>query len=291
MNLAARTVDPGSDAAIAASITPRPIEEIGAALGIPASALYRYGPYKAKIALDFARNAEAHPKGKLILVTAINPTPAGEGKTTTTIGLGDALKAAGKRVAIALREPSLGPVFGSKGGATGGGHAQIVPMQEINLHFTGDLHAITSAHNLLAAAIDNHIYWGNALDIDVRRISWRRVVDLNDRALRHVTDRPRRRRQRLSARGRLRHHGRQRSDGDLLPRPLAGQSRGAARAHGGGADKGVANPSPPASSTSPARWSRCCATRSSPTWCRRWRARRPWSMAGRSPISPMAAIR
>jgi formate--tetrahydrofolate ligase len=187
MNLAARTVDPGSDAAIAASVTPRPIEEIGAALGVPASALYRYGPYKAKIALDFVRNAEAHPKGKLILVTAINPTPAGEGKTTTTIGLGDALKAAGKRVAIALREPSLGPVFGAKGGATGGGHAQIVPMQEINLHFTGDLHAITSAHNLLAAAIDNHIYWGNALDIDVRRISWRRVMDLNDRALRHVT--------------------------------------------------------------------------------------------------------
>ncbi len=154
---------------------------------MPASALYRYGPYKAKIALDFARTAEAHPRAKLILVTAINPTPAGKGKTTTTIGLGDALKAAGKRVAIALREPSLGPVFGAKGGATGGGHAQIVPMQEINLHFTGDLHAITSAHNLLAAAIDNHIYWGNALDIDVRRISWRRVVDLNDRALRHVT--------------------------------------------------------------------------------------------------------
>jgi len=187
MKTAARTVDPGSDAAIAASITPQPIEAIGARLGIPSDELYRYGPHKAKIALDLARRAEASPKGKLILVTAINPTPAGEGKTTTTIGLADALARAGKKVAIALREPSLGPVFGAKGGATGGGRAQIVPMQEINLHFTGDFHAISAAHNLLAAAIDNHIYWGNALDIDVRRVNWRRVVDLNDRALRRVT--------------------------------------------------------------------------------------------------------
>ncbi|GLK71174.1 formate--tetrahydrofolate ligase [Ancylobacter dichloromethanicus] len=186
MNTAARTIDPTSDAAIAASVTPRPIEEIGDRLGVPAAALYRYGPDKAKIALDFARKAEAKADGRLILVTAINPTPAGEGKTTTTIGLGDALARAGKRVAIALREPSLGPVFGSKGGATGGGHAQIVPMQDINLHFTGDFHAISAAHNLLAATIDNHIYWGNALDIDTRRINWRRVVDLNDRALRSV---------------------------------------------------------------------------------------------------------
>ncbi|WP_371346647.1 formate--tetrahydrofolate ligase [Ancylobacter sp. IITR112] len=186
MNTAARTIDPTSDAAIAASVTPRPIEEIGARLGVPAADLYRYGHDKAKIALGFARAAEAKADGKLILVTAINPTPAGEGKTTTTIGLGDALARAGKNVAIALREPSLGPVFGSKGGATGGGHAQIVPMQDINLHFTGDFHAISAAHNLLAAAIDNHIYWGNALDIDTRRINWRRVVDLNDRALRSV---------------------------------------------------------------------------------------------------------
>ncbi|TCK28607.1 formate-tetrahydrofolate ligase [Ancylobacter aquaticus] len=186
MNTALRTIDPTSDAAIAASVTPRPIEEIGDKLGVPAAALYRYGPDKAKIALDFARAAEAKADGRLILVTAINPTPAGEGKTTTTIGLGDALARVGKRVAIALREPSLGPVFGSKGGATGGGHAQIVPMQDINLHFTGDFHAISAAHNLLAAAIDNHIYWGNALDIDTRRINWRRVVDLNDRALRSV---------------------------------------------------------------------------------------------------------
>ncbi len=186
MNTAVRKIDPNSDAAIAASVTPRPIEEIGSKLGVPAASLYRYGHDKAKIALDFARRAEVKADGKLILVTAINPTPAGEGKTTTTIGLGDALARAGKRVAIALREPSLGPVFGSKGGATGGGRSQIVPMQDINLHFTGDFHAISAAHNLLAAAIDNHIYWGNALDIDARRINWRRVVDLNDRALRSV---------------------------------------------------------------------------------------------------------
>ncbi|HSI40016.1 MAG TPA: formate--tetrahydrofolate ligase [Xanthobacteraceae bacterium] len=187
MNPATRTIDPSSDAAIAAAIEPEPIEAIAAKLGIPAAALYRHGTYKAKITLDFAHTAEAHPKGRLVLVTAINPTPAGEGKTTTTIGLADALSRAGHRTAIALREPSLGPVFGSKGGATGGGRAQIVPMQDINLHFTGDFHAISSAHNLLAAAIDNHIYWGNALDIDVRRINWRRVIDLNDRALRRIT--------------------------------------------------------------------------------------------------------
>ncbi|MCJ8143011.1 formate--tetrahydrofolate ligase [Ancylobacter sp. A5.8] len=186
MTFAARTIDPNSDAAIAASVPLTPIEEIGARLGLPASSLYRYGPFKAKISPEVARAAQARLGGKLILVTAINPTPAGEGKTTTTIGLGDALARAGAKVAIALREPSLGPVFGSKGGATGGGRAQIVPMQEINLHFTGDFHAISAAHNLLAAAIDNHIYWGNALDIDPRRINWRRVIDLNDRALRSV---------------------------------------------------------------------------------------------------------
>ncbi|MDR6950996.1 formate--tetrahydrofolate ligase [Ancylobacter sp. 3268] len=187
MERGARKVDPNSDAAIAASVTPRPIEEVGARLGLDPRVLFRYGHIKAKIALEAVHPAEAKADGKLILVTAINPTPAGEGKTTTTIGLGDALSRIGRNVAIALREPSLGPVFGSKGGATGGGRAQIIPMQDINLHFTGDFHAISAAHNLLAAAIDNHIYWGNALDIDARRINWRRVVDLNDRALRHVT--------------------------------------------------------------------------------------------------------
>jgi len=184
--LTAREIDPGSDAAIAASVTPLPIEEVGARLGIPASALFRYGPQKAKLSLDYIRALEGRPPGKLVLVTAISPTPAGEGKTTTTIGLGDALARCGVKAAICLREPSLGPVFGAKGGATGGGRAQIVPMQDINLHFTGDLHAISAAHNLLAALIDNHMHWGNGLDLDSRRISWRRVMDLNDRALRQI---------------------------------------------------------------------------------------------------------
>ena len=177
-----------SDIAIARSVQLKPIEEIAAKLGIPPSAIYRYGPHKAKIALDYlnsARSGSASP-GKLVLVTAINPTPAGEGKTTTTIGLGDALARIGQRVAICLREPSLGPCLGSKGGATGGGRAQIAPMDEINLHFTGDLHAISTANNLLAALIDNHMFHGNALGIDSRRITWRRVIDLNDRALRQV---------------------------------------------------------------------------------------------------------
>ncbi len=179
-------IDPKSDIAIAQSARLRPIEEIAALLDIPPAALFRYGPYKGKVALDFCGQAAAAKRGKLILVTAINPTPAGEGKTTTTIGLGDALRRQGKRTAICLREPSLGPCFGAKGGATGGGQAQVAPMAEINLHFTGDLHAITAAHNLLAALIDNHVFWGNALGLDTRKINWRRVVDLNDRALRQV---------------------------------------------------------------------------------------------------------
>ncbi|WP_341989444.1 formate--tetrahydrofolate ligase [Azorhizobium sp. AG788] len=182
----ARHLDPMSDAAIAAGVTPLPIEAVGAKLGIPADALFRYGPHKAKLSLDYIKEIEPRPTGKLILVTAISPTPAGEGKTTTTIGLGDALNRIGAKTAICLREPSLGPCFGAKGGATGGGRSQIVPMQDINLHFTGDLHAIGAAHNLLSALIDNHIYWGNALDIDTRRIAWKRVLDLNDRALRSI---------------------------------------------------------------------------------------------------------
>ncbi len=181
-----RTIDPNSDIAIAQAARLRPIEDIAATLGIPAEALFRYGPHKGKIALNFAGPAMAAAPGRLVLVTAISPTPAGEGKTTTTIGLGDALRRRGARAAICLREPSLGPCFGAKGGATGGGRAQVGPMEEINLHFTGDLHAISAAHNLLAAMIDNHIYWGNALDLDVRRITWRRVMDLNDRALRDI---------------------------------------------------------------------------------------------------------
>jgi len=161
-----------------------PITTIAAQLDIPADALYAYGPYKAKLTADYLATLPERTRSKLILVTAINPTAAGEGKTTTSIGLGDALHKIGKRTAIALREPSLGPCFGAKGGATGGGQARVAPMDEINLHFTGDFHAITTAHNLLSALIDNHIHWGNALGFDVRRIRWRRVMDLNDRALR-----------------------------------------------------------------------------------------------------------
>jgi formate--tetrahydrofolate ligase len=163
-----------------------PIEEVGARAGIPASALYRFGPYKAKLSLDYIE-ALPPPKGKLILVTAISPTAAGEGKTTTTIGLGDALNRIGKKTMICLREPSLGPCFGLKGGATGGGRAQVAPMDEINLHFTGDFHAIGSANNLLAAMLDNHMYWGNGLGIDPAAVTWRRAMDMNDRALRHIT--------------------------------------------------------------------------------------------------------
>jgi formate--tetrahydrofolate ligase len=176
----------GSDIDIARAARKKPIMEIGAALGVPAEHLQPYGHDKAKISAEFIRGLSGRPDGKLVLVTAINPTPAGEGKTTTTVGLGDGLNRIGRKAAICLREPSLGPCFGMKGGAAGGGHAQVVPMEDINLHFTGDFHAITSAHNLLSAMLDNHIYWGNALGIDQRRIVWRRVLDMNDRALRQI---------------------------------------------------------------------------------------------------------
>nr|MDA8248621.1 formate--tetrahydrofolate ligase [Rhodospirillales bacterium] len=175
-----------SDLDIARSVTLRPIAEIAARAGIPPTALLPYGRYKAKIDFPFIRDTEHHPDGALVLVTGITPTAAGEGKTTTTIGLGDALNAAGRSTMICLREPSLGPCFGMKGGATGGGWAQVAPMDEINLHFTGDFHAITSANNLLAALIDNHLYWGNKAGLDVRRVTWRRCLDMNDRALRHA---------------------------------------------------------------------------------------------------------
>ncbi len=175
-----------SDIDIARAASKRPIQEIGCKLGIPSESLIPYGHDKAKISASFIRGLSDRPDGKLILVTAINPTPAGEGKTTTTVGLGDGLNRIGKKAVICIREPSLGPCFGVKGGAAGGGHAQVVPMEDINLHFTGDFHAITSAHNLLSALIDNHIYWGNELNIDTRRITWRRVMDMNDRALRQI---------------------------------------------------------------------------------------------------------
>ena len=176
-----------SDIEIAQAATLKPIDQIATALGIPLDQVDQYGRTKAKISLEFIDSLASRKNGKLILVTAISPTPAGEGKTTTTVGLGDALNRIGKKTIICLREPSLGPVFGMKGGAAGGGHAQVVPMEDINLHFTGDFNAIALANNLLSALIDNHIHHGNALGIDVRRITWKRVMDMNDRALRDIT--------------------------------------------------------------------------------------------------------
>jgi formate--tetrahydrofolate ligase len=164
----------------------KPIVDIASKIGIPQDSVLNYGNYKAKISLDFIKSLEKKPDGKLILVTAMTPTPAGEGKTTTTVGLGDGLNSIGKKTIVCLREPSLGPCFGMKGGAAGGGYSQVVPMEDINLHFTGDFHAVGAAHNLLSAIIDNHIYWGNELGIDVRRITWKRVLDMNDRSLREI---------------------------------------------------------------------------------------------------------
>jgi formate--tetrahydrofolate ligase len=177
-----------SDIEIAREARMKPIAEVAAKIGVPADALLQYGPTKAKVTADYIDSLKGRPDGKLILVTAITPTPAGEGKTTTTVGLVDALNRIGRKAIGCLREPSLGPCFGVKGGAAGGGYAQVVPMEDINLHFTGDFHAITSAHNLLSAMIDNHIYWGNSLGIDGRRVEWRRVLDMNDRALRSIVN-------------------------------------------------------------------------------------------------------
>jgi formate--tetrahydrofolate ligase len=175
-----------TDIEIAREAKKQPIQEVGAKLNIPSDDLLPYGHDKAKISDRFIKSLEGQKDGRLVLVTAINPTPAGEGKTTTTVGLGDGLNRIGKKAAICIREASLGPCFGMKGGAAGGGYAQVVPMEDMNLHFTGDFHAITSAHNLLAAMLDNHIYWGNELDIDIRRVAFRRVMDMNDRALRQI---------------------------------------------------------------------------------------------------------
>ena len=179
---------PKSDIEIAREATMIPVAEIGSKLGIPGDQLMHYGPHKAKLSMDYVKSLQDRPNGKLILTTAVTPTPAGEGKTTTTVGLGDGLNRIGKNAAICLREPSLGPCFGMKGGAAGGGYAQVVPMEDINLHFTGDFHAIGIAHNLLSALIDNHIYWGHEPAIDSRRVAWKRVVDMNDRALRQITN-------------------------------------------------------------------------------------------------------
>lgn len=177
-----------SDIEIAREANFKPIQEVAAKVGVPADAVMPYGTTKAKVSFDFINSLQSKPDGKLVLVTAISPTPAGEGKTTTTVGLTDGLNRIGKKAICCLREPSLGPCFGMKGGAAGGGYAQVVPMEDINLHFTGDFHAITSAHNLLSALIDNHIYWGNKCQIDSRRVAWKRVLDMNDRALRSIVN-------------------------------------------------------------------------------------------------------
>ena len=175
-----------SDIEIARNATMKPICEVAEKLDIPESAIISYGKTKAKIDPEYLSTLSDRPDGKLILVTAITPTPAGEGKTTTSVGLTDALNKIGKKSIVCLREPSLGPCFGMKGGAAGGGYAQVVPMEDINLHFTGDFHAIGAAHNLLSALLDNHIHWGNSLEIDARRVQWKRVIDMNDRALRNI---------------------------------------------------------------------------------------------------------
>src|SRR5512140_3420939 len=181
--------NPKSDIEIAQAAKPRRILDVAKEkLGISPDHLEPYGHYKAKVSMDYIKSLKSKPNGKLILVSAITPTPAGEGKTTTTVGLTDALNHIGKKAMLCLREPSLGPSFGMKGGAAGGGYAQVVPMEDINLHFTGDFHAITSANNWLAAMIDNHIYWGNGLSLDQRRVAWRRVLDMNDRALRQIVN-------------------------------------------------------------------------------------------------------
>src|SRR6476619_4083620 len=186
---ASQHTSPKTDIQISQAAKKRPILDIAREkLGIAPENLEPYGHYKAKLSMDFVKSLQSKPNGKLILVSAITPTPAGEGKTTTTVGLTDALNHIGKKAMLCLREPSLGPSFGMKGGAAGGGYAQVVPMEDINLHFTGDFHAIGAAHNLLSALIDNHIYWGNALGIDSRRVVWRRVMDMNDRALRSIVN-------------------------------------------------------------------------------------------------------
>src|SRR6267378_1981698 len=174
------------DLEIARTVTLKPIQAIGAAVGLTPAELEPYGHHKAKVSWPAIARRRDHPDGTLVLVTAMTPTPAGEGKSTTTVGLADGLRRLGKRAVVALREPSLGPVFGMKGGAAGGGHAQLAPMEDINLHFTGDMHAIGAAHNLLAAMLDNHLTQGNALGVDTRRVLWKRVVDMNDRALRNI---------------------------------------------------------------------------------------------------------
>ena len=248
---------PLSDIEIARQAKMQPIENVAAKIGISRDQLLQYGPYKAKLSLEAVKEIGKRKPGKLILVTAINPTPAGEGKTTTTVGLGDGLNAIGKKAVICLREPSLGPCFGVKGGAAGGGYAQIVPMEDINLHFTGDFHAIAAANNLLAAMVDNHVYWGNELGIDVRRVTWKRVLDMNDRALRQITNSLGGPGNGYPARRRLRHRRRLGSDGDLLPRHRPRRPDAPPGQHHRRPARATRSPSAPRTCRPTARWP-CC---------------------------------
>ncbi len=280
-----------SDIEIARDAKKKPIQEIGAKLGIPTEHLLPYGHDKAKISAEFITSVKGNKDGKLILVTAINPTPAGEGKTTTTVGLGDGLNRIGKKAIVCIREASLGPNFGVKGGAAGGGYAQVVPMEDMNLHFTGDFHAITTAHNLLSALIDNHIYWGNELGIDTRRVVWRRVMDMNDRALREIV---------CSLGGVANGFPREAGfDITVASEVMAilclatdlKDLREAPRRHHRRLSPRQAARSTPATSRPTAPWPCCSRTPCSPTSCRRWRTTRPSCMAVRSPTSRTAATR
>ena len=275
---------PKSDIEISQAAKMRPILKVAAdKLDIPAEDLIPYGHYKAKVSLDYIASLSGRPDGKLILVTAITPTPAGEGKTTTTVGLGDALNEIGKKAIICIREPSLGPCFGVKGGAAGGGFAQVVPMEDINLHFTGDFHAIGAANNLLAALIDNHVYWGNKLDIDIRRVTWRRAVDMNDRALRSIVS---------SLGGAANGFPREAGfDITVASEVMAIFCLASDSAKSRSARRGTRSLSPPKTCRRQAPWRRCSRMRWRRTSCRRSRTTPPSSMAAPSPISRMAATR
>ena len=281
-----------SDIEIANAATLRPIRDVAAeTLGIEERHLVPYGHYKAKVDLTYLASLADRPLGRLVLVTALSPTPPGEGKTTTTVGLTDALHGLGHRTVACLREPSMGPVFGMKGGAAGGGYSQVVPMTDINLHFTGDFAAIAAANNLLAALIDNHVHHGNELDIDVRSVTWKRVLDMNDRALREVVVALGGHVERLPPRGRLRHRRRLGADGDLLPHRVVGRPEAADRRH-----RHRLHPGDEAGHRARARRRRrdggAAARRArARTWCRPSRARRRSCTAARSPTSRTAAAR
>ena len=281
-----------SDIEIANAATLRPIRDVAAeTLGIDEQHLVPYGHYKAKVDLTYLASLADRPLGRLVLVTALSPTPPGEGKTTTTVGLTDALHGLGRRTVACLREPSMGPVFGMKGGAAGGGYSQVVPMTDINLHFTGDFAAIAAANNLLAALIDNHVHHGNELDIDVRSVTWKRVIDMNDRALREVAVALGGHANGYPARGRLRHRGRLRADGDLLPDRVVGRPQAADRRHRDRLRPGRQPGDRRATSVPRARWPPCSATRSRRTSSRRSKVRRRSCTAAPSPTSRTAAAR